>query len=84
VLGPISDYPIPVADFSFTLVDLKADAIASETSTALILFCLSGATTVQTESDRLTLQAGESCFVPAAAVSFEVSGNGQLIQIGSR
>jgi mannose-6-phosphate isomerase len=84
VLGPISDYPIPVADFSFTLVDLKADAIASETSTALILFCLSGATTVQTESDRLTLQAGESCFVPAAVVSFEVSGNGQLIQIGSR
>ena len=84
VLGPISDYPIPVADFSFTLVNLNAEAIASETSTALILFCLSGTATIHAGADTLILSAGESCFVPAAAVSFAVSGDGQLVQIGSR
>ncbi len=84
VLGPISDYPIPVADFSFTLVNLNVEAIASETSTALILFCLNGMATIHTGADTLILSAGESCFVPAAAVSFAVSGEGQLVQIGSR
>lgn len=84
VLGPISDYPIPVADFSFTLVNLNAEAIASETSTALTLFCLNGTATIHAGVDTLILSAGESCFVPAAAVSFAVSGEGQLVQIGSR
>jgi mannose-6-phosphate isomerase len=83
-LGPISDYPIPVADFSFTLVNLNSEVIASETSTALILFCLNGSAVIQTESDVLILQPGESCFVPAAVTAFSVSGEGQLVQIGSR
>ena len=42
VLGPVSDYPIPVADFSFTLVNLTQNLLESETSTALILFCVNG------------------------------------------
>jgi Phosphomannose isomerase len=70
--------------FRSTLVNLNAEAIASETSTALILFCLHGTATIHTGADKLILSAGESCFVPAAVVSFAVSGEGQLVQIGSR
>ena len=84
VLGPVSDYPIPVADFSFTLVNLANEALESETTTALILFCAEGHAVVKSGKQTLTLQAGESCFVPAAASAFAVSGQGKLVQIGSR
>ncbi len=84
VLGPVSDYPIPVADFSFTLVNLTQNLLESETSTALILFCVNGHAGITANGKTLTLQAGESCFVPAAVAGFAVSGEGQLVQIGSR
>lgn len=84
VLGPVSDYPIPVADFSFTVVNLMQEPLESETSTALILFCMSGNAVIRSGEQALTLQPGESCFVPAVVGSFAVSGEGQLVQIGSR
>ncbi|WP_152536693.1 mannose-6-phosphate isomerase, class I [Tolumonas lignilytica] len=84
VLGPVSDYPIPVTDFSFSLVDLANEPLESETATALILFCMDGRAVINSGEDTLTLQAGESCFVPAAAGGFNVSGSGKLVQIGSR
>lgn len=84
VIGPVREYPIPVNDFTFTLVDLSEYGLESQTSTALLLFCLNGRAQIQTRVDSLTLKPGESCFVPAAAAQFSVSGQGQLVQIGSR
>lgn len=83
-LGPVHDYPIPVEDFTFTRVELTDSALDSETTTALILFCLSGETVVQAGTQSLSLQPGQSCFVPAGVSSFSVRGVGELIQIGSR
>ena len=84
VLGPVSDYPIPVGGFSFKLVNLTQNLLGSETRTALILFCVNGHAGITANGKTLTLQAGESCFVPAAVGGFAVSGEGQLVQIGSR
>lgn len=83
-LGPVHDYPIPVEDFTFTRVELAESGLDSETSTALILFCLSGEAVVKAGQQTLVLQPGQSCFVPAGVASFSVSGAGELIQIGSR
>lgn len=83
-LGPVNDYPIPVADFSFTHVELSADALENETTTALILFCLKGHSQIAWGDQTLNLKPGESCFVPASVGKFHVSGDGDLIQIGSR
>ena len=84
VIGPVREYPIPVSDFTFTLVDLSDDVLESETSTALLLFCVEGSANIQSKTGILQLKKGESCFVPAAAKQFSVSGQGQLVQIGSR
>lgn len=83
-IGPIREYPIPVNDFTFTLVHLSQEALESETATALLLFCMDGTAQVQSSTGVLQLKKGESCFVPAATKQFGVSGNGLLVQIGSR
>lgn len=84
VIGPVREYPIPVNDFTFTLVDLSEEGLESQTSTALLLFCLNGSAQIRTRTGSLALKPGESCFVPAAAMQFSVFGEGQLVQIGSR
>ncbi len=84
VIGPIREYPIPVSDFTFTLVDLSSEVLENQTSTALMLFCLEGTAQVSFKGGVLQLNKGESCFVSADVKHFNVSGSGQLVQIGSR
>lgn len=83
-IGPIREYPIPVTDFTFTMVELSHFALESETSTALLLFCVEGQAQVSFNGGVLHLQKGESCFVPAAVKTFSVAGDGSMVQIGSR
>lgn len=84
VIGPIREYPIPVSDFTFTLVDLSSEGLENQTATALILFCVDGSAQVSFPGGILQLNKGESCFVSADVKQFNISGTGQLVQIGSR
>ena len=58
-------YPVPVEDFDLTRVQLDAQSGSLSTSGPQVLLCTEGAAVLRSPDTELTLQQGESAFVPA-------------------
>lgn len=79
--GAELDFPIPVADFAFSLHDLSPDAVEIAQQSAAILFCVDGEAVVEKAQQRLVLQAGESAFIAANESPVTLSGKGRVARV---
>lgn len=75
------DFPIPVADFAFSLHDLSTTASTLAQSSAAILFCVEGEAVLSKGEQQLVLKPGESAFVSAEESPIEASGIGRLARV---
>lgn len=79
--GSELDFPIPVADFAFSLHDLSATPASLAQHSAAIVFCIDGETTLKTANAALTLLPGESAFIGADESPVSVSGIGRAARV---
>jgi len=79
--GNTLNFPIPVADFAFSIHTLSDTPVSISQSSAAILFCIDGEATIATAQQQLVLQPGESCFIAANEPSPTVSGSGRLARV---
>lgn len=79
--GAELDFPIPVADFAFSLHDLSTQASSLAQQSAAILFCVEGEAVLSKGEQRLVLKPGESAFVSAGESPVEASGVGRLARV---
>lgn len=79
--GAELDFPIPVADFAFSLHDLSSDTSTLAQSSAAILFCVEGEAVLSKGEQQLVLKPGESAFVSAEESPVEASGIGRLARV---
>ena len=79
--GAELDFPIPVADFAFSLHDLSSDTSTLAQSSAAILFCVEGEAVLSKGEQQLVLKPGESAFVSAEGSPVEASGIGRLARV---
>ncbi|WP_312466630.1 mannose-6-phosphate isomerase [Pseudescherichia sp.] len=79
--GAELDFPIPVADFAFSLHDLSTSASTLAQSSAAILFCVEGEAVLSKGEQQLVLKPGESGFVGADESPIEASGIGRLARV---
>ena len=79
--GAELDFPIPVADFAFSLHDLSTTASTLAQSSAAILFCVEGEAVLSKGEQQLVLKPGESAFVSAEESPIEASGIGRLARV---
>ncbi|ARU93091.1 mannose-6-phosphate isomerase [Tatumella citrea] len=71
-------FPVPVDDFSFAIHQLQPAPQALSWPGPRIIFCLEGTARCQCSGQELTLQPGESAFIPATEGPLLVSGQGRL------
>ena len=74
-------FPVPVEDFAFAIHNLSSQPQQVVQQSAAILFCIEGQARVLKEGAQLTLQPGESCFVPASDFPIALSGQGRLARV---
>ena len=79
--GAELDFPIPVADFAFSLHDLSTTASTLAQSSAAILFCVEGEAVLSKGEQQLVLKPGESAFISAEESPVEASGIGRLARV---
>lgn len=79
--GDVCYFPVPVADFAFSLHTLKARPQTLNQKSATVVFCIDGKATLMKEGQQLTLHPGESCFLRASESSVTVEGNGRLARV---
>ncbi|WP_061708977.1 mannose-6-phosphate isomerase [Pseudenterobacter timonensis] len=79
--GAELDFPIPVADFAFSLHQLSDKEESLAQTSAAILFCVEGEATLSKNDTRLQLKAGESAFIGADESPVTVSGTGRLARV---
>lgn len=75
------DFPIPVADFAFSLHDLNTHETPLAQQSAAILFCVEGEAVLRRGDERLVLKPGESAFVAANESPVAASGVGRLARV---
>ncbi|WP_024561748.1 mannose-6-phosphate isomerase [Franconibacter pulveris 601] len=75
------DFPIPVADFAFSLHDLSTHETPLAQQSAAILFCVEGEAVLRRGDERLVLKPGESAFVAANESPVAASGVGRLARV---
>ncbi|MBT9428561.1 mannose-6-phosphate isomerase [Candidatus Symbiopectobacterium endolongispinus] len=83
---PIEDgetcyFPVPVADFAFSLHHLKDQPQTLNQQSAAVVFCIDGKATLMKNSQRFTLRPGESCFLRASESPVIVEGSGRLARV---
>ncbi|WP_392565280.1 mannose-6-phosphate isomerase [Utexia brackfieldae] len=81
VSGEVTEYPIPVADFAFSLYQVHGKAVELAQDSAAIIFCLSGQIEVSKAAEKVTLKPGESCFVAANESPVWIEGEGQAARV---
>lgn len=69
-------FPVPVEDFAFEIITGQLKPIKQLINSAEILLCIDGNITIKTETDNITLTAGESVFIACCAKAFEYQGEG--------
>lgn len=79
--GAELDFPIPVADFAFSLHDLSTTASTLAQSSAAIFFCVEGEAVLSKGEQQLVLKPGESAFISAEESPIEASGIGRLARV---
>jgi mannose-6-phosphate isomerase len=75
------DFPIPVADFAFSLHDLSTRAAELTQQSAAIVFCVEGEAVLSKGETRLVLKPGESAFIAANESPIGVSGVGRVARV---
>ncbi|OWF79703.1 mannose-6-phosphate isomerase [Yersinia frederiksenii] len=74
-------FPIPVEDFAFSLHTLTADPQLLAQNSAAIVFCVAGQAVLKKQQQEITLQPGESCFIPANESPVSVQGVGSIARV---
>lgn len=75
------EFPIPVDDFAFSLLDLSTVGSEVAQQSAAILFCVEGEAIISKENNQLVLKPGESAFISANESPVTVSGVGRLARV---
>ncbi|KQN53502.1 mannose-6-phosphate isomerase [Erwinia sp. Leaf53] len=76
--GRTQNFPIPVADFAFTIHRLSAEPLSVSQQSAAILFCIEGEAVLSTGGQTLRLLPGESAFIAASESPLSVTGSGRV------
>ncbi|KGT91619.1 mannose-6-phosphate isomerase [Erwinia typographi] len=79
--GDTLNFPVPVEDFAFSLHQLSPQPATVQQQSAAILFCIDGQATLNHNGQQLTLQPGESCFVPATESPITLAGHGRVARV---
>ncbi|WP_019210027.1 mannose-6-phosphate isomerase [Yersinia massiliensis] len=74
-------FPIPVEDFAFSLHTLTSPPQTLAQNSAAIVFCVQGEAVLQKQQQKVTLQPGESCFIPANESPVTVQGTGSIARV---
>ncbi|MEY4922237.1 MAG: mannose-6-phosphate isomerase, class [Pseudomonadota bacterium] len=74
-------FPIPVDDFAFSLHALTIEPQILVQHSAAIIFCMQGRTVLKQNYQEITLQPGESCFIPANESPVSVYGVGSMARV---
>ncbi len=74
-------FPVPVDDFAFSIHLLRAAPAPLSQRSAAILFCIEGQALLTSGTQRLTLKAGESCFVTASESPITMQGEGRIARV---
>ncbi|MEZ8243928.1 mannose-6-phosphate isomerase, class I [Vibrio splendidus] len=82
-LTPISiegrlNFPVPVDDFAFDILNVEPTAKEQRVRSAEILFCIDGEVKIWSGEMSLNLKPGESVFVPYSACWYKYEGRGLL------
>lgn len=75
------DFPIPVADFAFSLHDLSTHETPLAQQSAAIIFCVEGEAVLSRGEQTLVLKAGESAFIGADESPVAASGTGRVARV---
>ncbi|WP_437887572.1 mannose-6-phosphate isomerase [Phytobacter sp. V91] len=79
--GSTLEFPIPVADFAFSLHELAATPVELAQQSAAIVFCVEGEAVLSKGNTQLILKPGESAFVAANESPVSVSGAGRIARV---
>ncbi|MBJ3816917.1 mannose-6-phosphate isomerase [Shimwellia pseudoproteus] len=79
--GDELNFPIPVADFAFSLHTLHDTAAPLVQHSAAIVFCVAGEARLHQDGTTLVLRPGESAFIGASEAPVSVSGQGTLARV---
>ncbi len=82
--GSELDFPVPVADFAFSLHDLNATPAELAQDSAAIIFCVEGETVLSKGEQQLVLRPGESAFIAANESPVSASGVGRIARVYNR
>ncbi|WP_274369539.1 mannose-6-phosphate isomerase [Morganella morganii] len=74
-------FPIPVDDFSFSVMKLHNQEMILENNSANILFCVEGHAVITTETEQLRVISGESVFLSAIERKFKIDGEGIIARV---
>lgn len=74
-------FPIPVADFAFSLHTLTPQAQTLAQRSAAIIFCIDGNAQLTQDGSLIDLRPGESCFVRADESPIRVQGHGRIARV---
>lgn len=77
-------FPIPVEDFAFSLHTLTPEPQVLAQNSAAIIFCIQGQAVLTKQQQVITLQPGESCFIPANESPVNVHGVGSIARVYNR
>ena len=84
VSGNQAEYPIPVQDFSFSILTNESSLNENiHMTSASVLFCEHGQFEVACAQNAVTVEKGESVFVPASASTISVTGSGRVMWVSS-
>ena len=84
VSGNQAKYPIPVQDFSFSILTNESSLNENiHMTSASVLFCEHGQFEVACAQNAVTVEKGESVFVPASASAISVTGSGRVMWVSS-
>ncbi|MDD7805602.1 MAG: mannose-6-phosphate isomerase, class I [Endozoicomonas sp. (ex Botrylloides leachii)] len=74
------EYPVPVNDFSYTLLPIEQTLMHRQSNAVSLLFCNAGHFLAQDHSHKLHLKPGDACLVPANT-EYSLSGKGEAVII---
>lgn len=95
VLGDELIFPVPVDDFAFSIHQLSSQfqplsqtlfqsqqpQQPQQQKSAAIVFCIEGYAQLESASQSVTLQPGESCFIRADDLRVQIKGRGKIARV---
>ncbi|ATI65715.1 mannose-6-phosphate isomerase [Edwardsiella tarda] len=79
--GNETHFPVPVADFAFSVHTLDAQPQPLRQASAAVLFCIRGEARLQQGEHSLILHPGDACYLSASEAPVTVSGQGELARV---